>query len=148
MEYPNSVYDYFSGIRELRLRARALERRGEYLRERARGSFSCRPFRSGSGDTTLQERRLMELIENNELLRGVMDELLERERIAQELISGLKDMRMRMALQDRFLTGMSWEEIAAAQFYSTRYLRKLCSEGLRLVQPAYRELAEREGAEE
>lgn len=145
---PDRLYDYFNSIRIMAAKIKVLESRGEYLRHKASGSSSFRPYACGERDCTLQERRLFELLENNEMLRETVNEMMFRQEEATGLLARLKNERQRLILKDRFLCGMSWEAMENVHFYGERNLRMLAHKGMQALEGEYRRLIlETEGRE-
>lgn len=88
------------------------------------------------------------MVENNEILRETVNEMMFRQEEATALLAKLKNDRQRLILKDRFLCGMSWEAMENVHFYGERNLRIIARKGMQALEGEYHKLIlETEGRE-
>ena len=112
------------------LRALAERRTAVYGREKVGGS--------GSADHRMDV--VARIVDAERELDEKIDRMIALRTEIQETISRVRDERMRVLLELRYLNGRTWEEVAEEMNYTTRNIYNLHSAALKVVAPLIAEI--------
>ena len=133
------ITDVRSYLRDVRHRysyAQTLSERASRYREmamRATGRMDALRL-SGTARRSKVEDNVLAMMDVQKEWKERIDALMQETQKAEKLISVLTDPRHRSVLHLRYLSGMGWEEIAGKMQYTLRWVHKLHSEAIEMLQ--------------
>ena len=124
--------DYFKRALDAERRIRYLWKRRQHLEELATGNttFTSGGIHATSGNHSKIEQAVVSIVD---LDRALEKEFTQYKKIvgeAEQVINSLPTERYRNLLYNRYLCGMSFEQIAEAMNYSTRHILRMHGEAL------------------
>ncbi len=119
--------EFLRGIRENERRINALmERRQHYFDMAMQGTGSKEARRiGGTNQASRVEEAVCRLIDLEGDLDKEIDRLVDQTRLAEALISRIKDSRYRDVLRYRYLNGWRWERIMLEMRYEEKHVHRL-----------------------
>ena len=89
---------------------------------------------SHSRNVTTMQDTIVRILEAEEELSRRIDDLVDMKMEVMQVIDQVKDVTLRLVLEKRYLSFLSWERIAVDMGYTTRWTLLRHSEGLQAVQ--------------
>lgn len=104
------------------------------LTQRVTAAYSSdKVSHSGGGAPSAMEKAIIRLMEAQEELSGQIAALVETKKETQQTISRVKNERLRLLLEKRYLCCMTWEALAVDMDCSYRWLMSLHRDALDAV---------------